>query len=184
MSRPQKHPKSGVYWLRKRVPDDLRALVGKREEKMSLVTRNPEEAKRLHAHALIEIEARWANLREGVRPFTPQEIDEAAGFLCNEYVGHFGKGNNSLAAKARYPAAKSPWNKSEVIELIKKAAEGWWALPVGKDNSPNPATYAFASGAADEYLRRTGYSVAPEGRAKLAEAFSLAIKYGGEPRAV
>lgn len=32
MSRPWKHPKSGVYWLRKRVPDDLLMLVSKRGE--------------------------------------------------------------------------------------------------------------------------------------------------------
>jgi len=40
MSRPWKHPSSGVYWLRKGVPEDLRALVGKREEKRSLQTRD------------------------------------------------------------------------------------------------------------------------------------------------
>ncbi len=55
MSRPWKHPDSGVYWLRKGVPDDLRALVGKREEKRSLGTRDPVEAKRRHAEALAEI---------------------------------------------------------------------------------------------------------------------------------
>ena len=49
MSRPWKHLKSGVYWLRKRVPDDLRKLVGKREEKRSLLTRDASEAKRRHA---------------------------------------------------------------------------------------------------------------------------------------
>ena len=57
MTRPQKHPHSGVYWLRKRVPDDVRELVGKREEKRSLGTRNPEEAKRRHAEVLSESEA-------------------------------------------------------------------------------------------------------------------------------
>jgi hypothetical protein len=31
MSRLWKHPNSGVYWLRKRVPDDLRQLIGKRD---------------------------------------------------------------------------------------------------------------------------------------------------------
>ena len=65
MSRPWKHPNSGVYWLRKGVPEDLRALVGKREEKRSLQTRDPVEAKRRHAEALAEIELRWANLRAG-----------------------------------------------------------------------------------------------------------------------
>ena len=49
MSRPWKHPNSGVYWLRKGVPEDLRTLVGKREEKRSLQTRDPIEAKQRHA---------------------------------------------------------------------------------------------------------------------------------------
>jgi hypothetical protein len=35
MSRPWKHPNSGVFWLRKGVPEDLRKIVGKREEKRS-----------------------------------------------------------------------------------------------------------------------------------------------------
>jgi hypothetical protein len=56
MSRPWKHPSSGVYWLRKGVPEDLRKLVGKREEKRSLQIRDPVEAKRRHAEALAEIE--------------------------------------------------------------------------------------------------------------------------------
>jgi hypothetical protein len=42
------HPRSGVYYLRKGVPEDLRQLVGKLEEKRSLGTRDPAEAKRRH----------------------------------------------------------------------------------------------------------------------------------------
>jgi hypothetical protein len=45
MSRPWKHPKTGVYWLRKRIPDDLRPILGKREEKRSLGTKDPAEAR-------------------------------------------------------------------------------------------------------------------------------------------
>ena len=79
MSRPWKHPNSGVYWLRKRVPDDLRQVIGKREEKRSLGTRNADEAKRRHAQALLELDARWANLRRGLHALTKQEIDRIAG---------------------------------------------------------------------------------------------------------
>ena len=44
----------------KGVPEDLRELVGKREEKRdSLQTRDPLQAKRRHAEALAEIEVRW-----------------------------------------------------------------------------------------------------------------------------
>jgi hypothetical protein len=48
------------------VPEELRALVGKREEKRTLGTKDPTEAKRLHAAALAELEARWASLRAGL----------------------------------------------------------------------------------------------------------------------
>jgi len=38
-------PRSGIFWLRKRVPADLQSFVGKREEKISLRTRDAVEAK-------------------------------------------------------------------------------------------------------------------------------------------
>jgi hypothetical protein len=63
MARPWKHPKTGIYWLRKRVPDDLRTAVGEREEKFSLKTRDPLEAKRRHVVALAALEQRWAPVR-------------------------------------------------------------------------------------------------------------------------
>jgi hypothetical protein len=49
MARPFRHPVTGIYWYRKRVPDALRSIVGKREEKVSLKTRDPAEAKIAHA---------------------------------------------------------------------------------------------------------------------------------------
>ncbi len=63
MSRPFQHPKTGVYWLRKRVPTDLIRVVGKKEERYSLKTRDPSQAKRLHAEELARLEERWAALR-------------------------------------------------------------------------------------------------------------------------
>ncbi len=78
MSRPWKHPKSGIYQLRKAVPEDLRKVVGKREEKLSLDTRDPAEAKLRFAKALAELEARWANLRAGPKPLTELEAHQLA----------------------------------------------------------------------------------------------------------
>ena len=63
MTRPWKHPKTGIFWLRKRVPKDLLLAVGRNEEKRSLATRDPVEAKRRLAEALVDVEARWARLR-------------------------------------------------------------------------------------------------------------------------
>jgi len=76
MARPWKHPKTGIFWLRKGVPEDLRAAVGKREEKFSLKTRDPAEAKILHAQALLELEQRWANLKAPPKPFSEREAHE------------------------------------------------------------------------------------------------------------
>ena len=45
MSRPHKDSR-GVYWLRRKVPADLRHILGRTEYKRSLRTRDPEEAAR------------------------------------------------------------------------------------------------------------------------------------------
>ncbi|MEP0234414.1 DUF6538 domain-containing protein [Roseibium sp.] len=43
MSRPVRHKTTGIYQFRKRVPDDLRQVIGKSEVKVSLKTRDPAE---------------------------------------------------------------------------------------------------------------------------------------------
>src|SRR5918993_2906439 len=79
MARPWKHPKTGIFWLRKRVPDDLRPLVGKREEKRSLQTKDPAQVRKLHAQALADVEAQWANLRKGSMTLGHPEAHAIAG---------------------------------------------------------------------------------------------------------
>ncbi|ACA15991.1 integrase domain protein SAM domain protein [Methylobacterium sp. 4-46] len=79
MSRPQLHPRSGVYWLRKRVPADLVAAVGKREVTLSLQTKDPAEARKRCAEELLKLEQQWAGLRSGPRSLT--EV-EAHGLAC------------------------------------------------------------------------------------------------------
>ncbi len=86
MARPWKHPKTGIYWLRKRVPDDLQKLVGKREVKHSLGTRDPAEAKRKHLAALAAVEERWANLKIGPRRLTEREAHELAQAQHDEWL--------------------------------------------------------------------------------------------------
>ena len=77
-TRPWKHPKTGMYWLRKRVPDNLRTQLGKREEKRSLETRDPAKAKQRLAAVLVGLDKRWANLRAGPRTLTEREAHEVA----------------------------------------------------------------------------------------------------------
>jgi hypothetical protein len=59
-SAPQCRPESGIYWFRKRVPDRLKAKVGKREIKFSLCTRDPDVARLRNLQAMMGIERAWA----------------------------------------------------------------------------------------------------------------------------
>ena len=89
MSRPQLHPRSRVYWLRKRVPADLVAVVGRREVTFSLGTRDPDEAKRRNARELLKLEERWAGLRAGPRTLTEREAHELAVEIHDRWLSEF-----------------------------------------------------------------------------------------------
>ncbi|WP_185966163.1 DUF6538 domain-containing protein [Rhodopseudomonas palustris] len=78
MSRPIRHS-SGIYWYRKRVPKALRSLVGKLEEKISLRTRDPAEAKIAHARVSAEVEERWHRLRQGTQSLSHRQAEAIAG---------------------------------------------------------------------------------------------------------
>jgi hypothetical protein len=65
MSRPYKHPKTGVYWLRKRVPADIAALTGRVPITRTLGTKDSEQAKRKHTDVLAQLDAEWEQLRLG-----------------------------------------------------------------------------------------------------------------------
>ena len=84
MPRPFKHPKTGVYWLRLRVPSDLRTILGKGEVKRSLRTKDPALAKQLFPTALQAIQREWERLREAPEPLTPRQIMALAGELYRE----------------------------------------------------------------------------------------------------
>jgi hypothetical protein len=81
MIRPYKHPKTGVYWLRKVVPVDLRAAVGKRELIRSLGTKDPKEARARAPAVIAELEAVLEAARAGGDRLTLKEITA----LCGEW---------------------------------------------------------------------------------------------------
>ncbi len=86
MAHPFKHPKTGIFWLRKRVPKDLVGLVGRAEVTRSLATRDPAEAKRRHVQVLSELEAQWANLRRGPRSLSEREAHELAQVVHDRWL--------------------------------------------------------------------------------------------------
>ena len=64
MAQPFKHPSSGIYYLRRKVPPELQSALG-REFKKSLKTRDPAEAKGRFARAWAESEEAFALARAG-----------------------------------------------------------------------------------------------------------------------
>jgi integrase len=66
MASPHKHPKTGVYYLRRAVPRDIQEALGRTEYLKSLRTKDPKEAKPLFAAAFKECEAAFARARAGL----------------------------------------------------------------------------------------------------------------------
>lgn len=89
MSRPWQDPKSGIWFLRKRVPKDLRVLVGRDVHKTSLGTKGAAEAKRRFPDVLAKLEARWANLRKGSHALSDHEIHDLAGVVYDAWLAQY-----------------------------------------------------------------------------------------------
>lgn len=75
-----------VWWLRKKVPHDLRAAVGVTEWKRSLQTRDPNEARVRFAKLNAELEEQWAGLRAGEKSLSHKQIVTLSGELCREFI--------------------------------------------------------------------------------------------------
>lgn len=86
MTRPWKHPRTSVYYLRQRVPADLVTTVGKKEVKVSLGTKDPAEAKRRHLVALQKLQDQWSLARATPEPLTQKQIFALAGEAYRDWV--------------------------------------------------------------------------------------------------
>jgi len=124
MTRPTRHPQTGIYRLRRRVPKDLQAILGKTEEKRSLGTKDPEEAKIRFVQALTEIDARWASLRRGQRTLSEQDAHALAKQVYADW----------LAKHAANPSQPTTWD----LHLGDVVADR-----LGKEQ---PAEHPFAAG--------------------------------------
>jgi hypothetical protein len=174
MSRPWKHPNSGVYWLRKGVPEDLRKLVGKREEKRSLQTRDPVQAKRRHAEALAEIEGRWANLRAGPKALTEREAHQLAVAVHDRW----------LQQHLENPSQQTAWNVDLADRLFAppRKLKSYDILDPDFEASVDPESRQIARmekwcfEIADERLAAHGLLVDETSRRVLAGAIAAALQ--------
>ena len=113
MPQPWKHPKTGVYYFRKVVPEQLRPIVGKREIKVSLSTKSLREAKlrypkaaaqadrmlqraeggaiRLTHKQILALAAEWYKRQLAARedePGNPADLEIMADVLIDRYYGN------------------------------------------------------------------------------------------------
>lgn len=150
MSRPFKHPKTGVYYFRKAVPDDLRDVIGKREEKISLRTKSPAEARVAYAQIAAEVENRWKALRSKPEPLTHRQIVALAGEAYRELVHAVGDN----------PGDPEIWTHVLRLQFEARAfeqQEAWMGPHV------------------DDLLLRKGISTDPDSRRRLIEELDKAL---------
>ena len=182
MTRPWKHPKSGIFWLRKRVPEDLRQVLGKREEKRSLDTRDPAEAKLRLAAALVDLEKRWANLRNGPRALSEREAHEIAARFHDAYLARFmdnpshHRGQDwDVAIGASLWEGRAPsWPDQGASEEQEQARIAFF---LADDSDVKRATMrAFCATKADEVLAGDGLVVDDNSRLNLMRAIAAAMQ--------
>ena len=175
MSRPWKHPNSGVYWLRKRVPDDLRALIGKREEKRSLGTRNPEEAKHRHAQLMTELDARWKNLRAGPCNLTEREAHDIAARIYEQYVAKHSE-NPSEQKFWDVRIGETLWAKKPVPRLVDEKTMLEFVNAYDPDESKKHEMKEWCLNVAQQELTSHGLAANYNNKTKLASAISTATQ--------
>ncbi|OHV17945.1 hypothetical protein BK022_02585 [Methylorubrum extorquens] len=135
MSRPTPHRKTGIFWLRKRVPTDVAALAGRTMEYYSLKTRDPDEAKRRYAEEIVKLEARWASLRAGPRQLSEREAHEVASSLYDVMLDHY----------RDYPSDQTLWSTDVGGDL--------WRAPEKPRRSVLERTNKLLSGEFEEIKR-------------------------------
>ena len=175
MARPWKHPKTGIYWLRKRVPEDLRPILGKREEKRSLGTRDAAEAKRLHAQALAELEQRWANLRAPSKPISEREAHELVAPAYEWWINlHRDNPGEQTAWKTKFfdelwqHHDGSKYTNLPVLEEVRqKEEDGYYAALIMEQ---------FCREEVQKLLTSHGLKVDWQSRSKIEKAFGAAIQ--------
>ncbi len=118
MTRPTKHSKTGVYWIRKAVPAALRPIVGKRELVESLGTKDPQKAKLLSRPVIEKFEAILSAARAG-QLSAPTHVNSDSPLLARLPAG---SAEPEVVAPARQSAPLTAQNAIDRWRLEKRRA--------------------------------------------------------------
>jgi hypothetical protein len=110
MARPYKHPRTGVYYFRQRVPTDLRRLLGDKIVSRSLHTKDKEQAKVRNAVEVQKQAMVWERHRKQPEPLPHAQIVALSGILYREV----------MAALALEPGEATVWQA--VLNLLDRVA--------------------------------------------------------------
>lgn len=155
MATPWKHPKTGIYHFRRRVPSDLVATLGKKEHKVSLGTKDPATAKERHAEKWTEYAKLEKLARAKPAPLSQKTITALAGEAYRQLI----------ETTDDEPGETEIWNV--LLERIDHEAnsgnlEGWY----GKT--------------ADKVLNHRGLKADDYSRERLLVQIHEAVKQGAE----
>jgi integrase len=108
MATPWKHPKTGIYYLYRQIPDRLRPEMGRRFHKESLGTRDPAEAARLFPAANARLQA---------------QMDEATARVAAQAVADEISIERATAIVTRFLAT---WKADNVFYPYQALELTWW----------------------------------------------------------
>jgi integrase len=149
-------------------------LVGRREEKRSLKTHDPAEAKRRHLEALAEVEAQWENLRAGPRAITEREAHDLATIAHDRW----------LEMHRDNPSEQTLWPTNLGERVFAPPPPIDWNTPISTtlnfeidpDDVKISELEKWCFQHADELAKVRGLVLDENSRAKLAKAFAAAIQ--------
>jgi hypothetical protein len=136
-----------------------------------LGTRNPAEAKRLHAIKLAEVEERWSNLRVGQRPLSPDDIAREAAAIGDQVRRQL-EADPYQALRWDIEIGASLWTVG--------VTNGHYYTDITEPLSPAEekrlGQRVMCYGLVDQRLAENGSAVQPDDRERLARAVSLELQ--------
>ncbi|WP_353619222.1 DUF6538 domain-containing protein [Stappia sp. BW2] len=181
MPRPIKHKKTGVYYLRTRVPSDLREkakgrtvllTVGPKKAKVtvgdavkvSLQTKDWAEAKERFRIADMDLQVIWESLRNGPIKLNNKQITALAGRFYRMFT-------ESLEDE---PGSAEKWQQVKAANAVASSGGPYGRLLIGNEAKIKATAEALEKRFGpflDLFLDQEGLEVDPESRFRLLRAF-------------
>jgi integrase len=124
MARPYKHPKTGVYYFRQKVPADLRSKLGNKIVSRSLRTKDAGLAKIRNADEVRKQAVIWDSYRKEPEPLPHQQIVALSGIIYRDL----------MALREEEPGDRKVWVKTlNILNGLRDDAAGqerWYGSQV------------------------------------------------------